>query len=1858
MSKKLKISIISTLSIILIVGIAFALPEIVEAAGIGNNDIHYYHEAGTETYKSMNLNELVGKEVNISGIIFKNKGVFCAEPGQEIFTSGYRDDEGKWVEGKYVRTYKLESPMTTTDYSVDQGLAYILSHERTNGLGGYNGEDLSESNKWDNSWGEYNKDPVQIALWCYLRKAVDEKANLPRESVTYKIIKDHGEFGEIIGESSGNWIGLKGEKNTYGGNTPEGRTAYKYYKEALNIKKGISSSKKYYATIYRFVHFNNEAQDLIIVKNTSEQNAIPTINLKFKKVQPNNQGLSGAQFTIATVSGGNVSSVSPTKLTASSGGLFSQTVTVKPQTNSGTFKLKITETAPTNYTGIGAVTVTVTYDKSSGKVTGISGSEFVTATGSSSGGTISIKNYPKVKIDFSKIDQTGKVNVPGAKLKVSAVSNVKTLSKTELTSNSGGSFGQVLVTPTTNNGIFKIKIEETSAPTGYMKFSGEIELEVRYNVNTGEVSSITRTNGEDSVITSGGSTGIVKVENRRLPKIDLRLRKKDDNGQLIEGAKFQIEYKQGEDVLSTLVATSNENGLIDFNPDVQPKTNSDVIAKITELEAPTGYKLFKDSIALRFKYTIMEDGNATWVASVDKDVEDRVEIVQQTQYEDNSDVLIVANVVNKSMIEKLTLLKADSQNIDTKVQGAKFKVTLHNVESISGYPNFKDGNSIIETTDANGQIVLEDIVITDATKDVTITMEETYAPVGYKKLIGTITLTLHRNGDDFTLVNVKKDDSINDIEFKAEDVKFDKAKYEISLNIKDVPIMNLGGIAWLDEQQGEKDVQGQNGKIDSNEERFAGMKVELYKGNEKITKDEYGRDLTLKTAEDGASIKYDLNNGNVGTLALEKGEYVFPNLERGTDYYVVFTFDGINYQTVPVSDELYVDNNKSKVTEVDRQGFNDRFKTITDDPENEDTEKISFIKAYSYEDEVDEANLGYAHTTNDQEINTSKLLTTTSNNPNENILDPYVMKAKSSTCYLQNNADWLGTWNKDGTINRNHYALDVNCGLLDKFFDLALGTDVYSAELTINGKSTTYEYNQIINGASLDAFLNNDVTTNSNIIYNLYLYSSDYNFRIEDYVTDDAGSNPMNKDDAKSISENRPSDLDELRAFVTYKVVLYNQSTYAATVDEIAYYYDEHYKFDHASNANGDRIDIEFNDSEDNGVTPLPGKNVARISGFGESLEEGTDYRQEIYLTFEVIKSGENGGLPDEIEDGGLECANLAEILTYTTDKGGLMDEDSAPGNMVINGNVRHEDDSDEAQGINITIRDSERHITGTVFDDSNKDGIADSETPVNDVIVQLIEIKTVKGQNFEYIWQETRSGSNTVKATAINGYRGPDYTTDVSGDGNFKFEGYIPGNYIIRYVYGDGRTYEVTDSVKQYNGQDYKSTIDKNYKAEWYNDSAYDKGNISVARDNEARRLEVMAYSTRINKDIGQKLEDKTALNETWMAAETSRINIPVDTDNKSTISSSTTVSFDTITNTLFFDNMNFGLALRPQTKLVLEKHITALKITPNGTGVQPIVEANANIEQIINDTDVETAGNVTGLATIKSTRGERGFWKVETDVEELAQGAQLEVEYTYVIRNDSDEDYLSNTLVNKYKEDVDGYSGYLTTEAGTLKLDTKGNTHLYGSFLGQYYYTGVKADTDAAVLSRVEELEEALNNDLKYDEEIKGDDFAKTNTDKVTKPYYGKDGNSTTKDIDTVIRATNPSNFLTRKVGDSYDSTNADFTKTIKLITALASSSNGEVGGDYPSYIAEVIEYSNVAGRRNMEAEPENLSYVHSEDTTMTMENSNEVDEFWGESINISKPTGEDRLTPVQITIITISSIAVIGVAIILIKKFVLKK
>ena len=1358
-----------------------------------------------------------------------------------------------------------------------------------------------------------------------------------------------------------------------------------------------------------------------------------------------------------------------------------------------------------------------------------------------------------------------------------------------------------------------------------------------------------------------------------IPPVQVKLDKVDTAGAAVDGAEFSIEYSNR----LTGETKQVKDGKIVFSQ-VQPTSPDPFTATITETFTPSGYKMLEKPIELKFTY---DSNNAVWKVEKTSGPDEKVTIGTVTKDNKSGTVKIPITVENKSIIEKLTLLKTSSVS-GGKVEGAKFKLTLTNVASIKNHQIPEAGEvTIIETTNADGNLVLEDIEIKNLNEPVVITIEEIEAPVGYKKIEGTITVTLKRKGNEYNISETKKDSTVTDDEFKAGEVTL--KNHELELNIKDIPVMNLGGIVWTEKIQTGKEQPEISNKYDGEDqdEALGGVEVRLLDGNNNVIA------TTTTAKQDGEKVTYLNNLGKEVPVELKQGQYLFTKLDNGTnyipvrtDYKVEIDYDGITYNALMNTDAniLYNKNAYSKITSEDDHGLADGTKTIRGtENDKQSTTNGSYTINYTFQDE--------------EKIPDKPDKAIYSNVEKDG---KQVFVTARSEKYLQKTEDWESIWkdnNGVGEVNLDSYVFDINFGLYKKFFDLNLGTDVSTSRVEINHQKSTYKYGQALakmlseDPESLKEKLYKTTDDGDPVDYSLYLAYSDYNYRIDDYKVSDDVEN-LGQPYGEALSNKKAKDT-ELQVYVTYTLQINNQSTqHKATGVKVKYSYDGGY---------------EYVGSNGEATVSDEGNNILTISNINNVAPGET---REITLEFKV-KKNEDGTFvkkPSNVS----KYTNMAEIIEYSTEEGRLVDADSAPGNTFLGENNptdRREDDTDTANGIVINFKNEERSISGKVFEDSNKNSTQnDGEQGVNNVIVQLIELVEINKQQYEYIWQETVAGSDTVKTTATSGGRGETYNVS-NNDGEYKFtERIIPGNYIVRFIYGDGRTYTITGNTLTYNGEDYKSTyVDYDYNAEWYNNTSLN-GENSKAVDNEARRLKVMSYAVDVDGNKGKTLnalanitdegkqneiitaykklnnlenenitfEDvqKAVLNNTWMCAETLKIKMPVDTDVKDNTSDTTEVgngSSPTISNTQF-DNVNLGLMERPKTKLVLEKYITGLTVRPVASGVNLIANATADINKII-DKDagaaIELEGQKDGLFATKSGRGNRGLWYLQTDTTELAQGADAFITYTYVIKNDGEEDYLSKELITAYNDDkgtidnilYNSYQEYLVGLEEHVKGKIKSKGFTKGEYLSKLYYTrndnNNKNNSFNPILvqASVEQIQEALNPKVKFVNSTT--DFSKTDRNSNIKyAYYDTNGNIQTNDSSI-------NEIITSKTGtEKMQLKGVDTSKKLVVSVGL-SASEIENGGVYDSYIAQVTHYTNAAGRRD-QSTPDNLSYVHSYDAGKTLKDNNEEDEFWAERFTITKPTGEDKITPVQIAIITISAVAVLGVGIILIKKFVLKK
>lgn len=494
------------------------------------------------------------------------------------------------------------------------------------------------------------------------------------------------------------------------------------------------------------------------------------------------------------------------------------------------------------------------------------------------------------------------------------------------------------------------------------------------------------------------------------------------------------------------------------------------------------------------------------------------------------------------------------------------------------------------------------------------------------------------------------------------------------------------------------------------------------------------------------------------------------------------------------------------------------------------------------------------------------------------------------------------------------------------------------------------------------------------------------------------------------------------------------------------------------------------------------------------------------------------------------------------------------------------------------------RNISGNVWDDSSKDengvykfadGVKnDDEEAIEGIRVQLIEVK----DDSYYIWQEVRTDEN----------------------GEYYFNNILPGDYIVRFIYGNG----ISEIIRKYNGYDYKSTTDLNYSEDniqennrWYNEYYNEIENASVARDNEARRLDVTAETASIDSYKGNILKGKSNIQTYYMYADTHKINIGVGMTADVAESNSNSLFIDTSQGLFNFENVNFGLEERPKSYIELEKHITALNVTTNaGTTIIDAKMENADSSGNIN---FNSSSIINGLNAILSTREKMGNWTLTTDIEEIIQGAKLYLEYTYSVKNIGETDYISKTLEEEFeknasKDKIEEYSKYLKSKAKEIRGDLYSTK--WGIYLGSTYYTGIDtADDVTKIKINVGKIEDYIDNSLKF-VEVNSSDFKvlKTISNSET-GGYSKSGTGKDININAVVQSKDEVGLLLPE--DIH-------TKTILLDSNGLLSSTGNL--EFISYVAQIsTACTSPNGRRYYKTEGEEEKTEIPGNTKIILEN-----------------------------------------------------
>lgn len=896
----------------------------------------------------------------------------------------------------------------------------------------------------------------------------------------------------------------------------------------------------------------------------------------------------------------------------------------------------------------------------------------------------------------------------------------------------------------------------------------------------------------------------------------------------------------------------------------------------------------------------------------------------------------------------------------------------------------------------------------------------------------------------------------------------------------------IAGDVWIDKDK--------DGLKESGETLLSGIPVKLYQNG-----------TLYATRTTNSNGHYSFGKVPKGNKPYSGGTRKYADGSGYNSYYVVFEYNGVKYEDTVFTGATGVTdtgttnnwNSKSHAQDVDRNGFNNSLETI------------AYNKAYAGKNGTEASKvLEYTKSGHTSTLNWTAATT---------------IQAKSIDLFV----------NVSGgdTIKAEHieYLKHINLGLVEKEQgDLSLKKDVISAVVTVNGYTSTYDYAKLGTGSYTGEY---KLATP----YKLKLYKGDYDFRTSDYPTG-----------VKSTS-------DELDITLTYRVTLKNESSkYTSVVREV--------------------IDISTNSLTLQSTTMGTASTTS-------SYNSGTSYSysgyQVHYIKMEASLAPNASTTFDLVykvnkSNGAIilgEKANIAQIGAYSIylngTPAGVVDKDSNPG--IINPTViptitdpsKYEDHCYYTSIILEDIPTSgddkfQRKITGNVWEDLNTKTVSQTGQKIGDgkknsgeqgaENITVVLLEKVNHNGTEYLIE---TGLSTETDASGN------YTLK-SSSGSDRIHA---GEYVVRFIYGDEASEFVTttgDTIR-YSGQDYKSTVytapgTATNEAEVVDATAFatlktSKGaQVSVARDDEIRRLEVVDYSTQMaykldnilksHGDVGNKAE---LAKNTSMFADTKVFNVQIEKTNNTGVSVLTTVSENvdgTKTYTYAIGEVNFGLIERPVTKLELMddiKEITA--VTASGEEILHIYfdiaykynSTTKRVERDISLNEVLSTGeeNVQMLDRTSSTKG---FRYVNID-SELLQGMKITIKYQFAIANIGDIDTSNQNLIDMVKNyNVDEIVNTLNTTTvdaryklkdvnsginpDLLKNTTFTNVKIavnqvkssygqyktvvgasvnnkdyeLGYFLGDTYYGTYNASTDKIVETRVDQIVSYVDNDLLF--------------------------------------------------------------------------------------------------------------------------------------------------------------------------------
>lgn len=524
---------------------------------------------------------------------------------------------------------------------------------------------------------------------------------------------------------------------------------------------------------------------------------------------------------------------------------------------------------------------------------------------------------------------------------------------------------------------------------------------------------------------------------------------------------------------------------------------------------------------------------------------------------------------------------------------------------------------------------------------------------------------------------------------------------------------------------------------------------------------------------------------------------------------------------------------------------------------------------------------------------------------------------------------------------------------------------------------------------------------------------------------------------------------EQLDVKITYKITVTNESSVLGAPTEIVDYYDKNYTLVDAyiGNDKGEKVEgRQITIAQQSKYANAMYKNDSRYNTVYLQPNEKALADNEtlyVYVVLQLNNASQtliNNGL---LESGKLESINVAEINGYktynTNNSWGLIDKDSIPGNLDIRNvefnkasvdSVGLEDDSKRAPAFVYKKRQS-KTIEGIVFEDATDADLKTSEDRKGNGTYENTADIGIAGVIVELV---EYNNDGTEKGVVAR--------TTTNEKGWYGFVGFVAGNYKVRYTYGSNDDTALrTDSkagkglnAESYNGQDFQSTTYNlaNYTDQyWYDKDAIRDTRYSDAQDTVESVGKVISYSKEKdgveivnhkaevfnsyqNKDYYTnyypEMSDNTLKSlkdelekETYRIAETAMIYIEVEkakTDvdgNKGT---------DYYTHQI--SNIDFGVAERPRSELVIDQDVKHIKVTATDGTVLFDTETGVNNLQWIKGSNNNTANMIYGKKIEDYDKGE--LINIIMD-DELLSGSTLEITYNITVTNNGENDNGATT-------------------------------------------------------------------------------------------------------------------------------------------------------------------------------------------------------------------------------------------------------